>query len=108
MEGLMKSNPNPKYEDFHPDYARPWRELVCCTYHRKRGTVYTLEQVRDAVALYDKIENAEIIDRGLNFNNVQEGNTAAITEANAAVERQPKLSLVIRTTNGISQPGKEF
>jgi len=105
MEGLIKSYPNLKYHDLHPTHASPWRELVCCTTLRSGGTLYDLGQIKDAVSLYEGVVNADIVARGDNDAiTASRGRRSAIGEANEAAGRQPKLTMVIRTTQGLNQP----
>jgi hypothetical protein len=49
--------PNPTFEDFHPQHARPWRELVCCWLENnpKEVTMYSYEDIKNSVKNYDRL-----------------------------------------------------
>jgi len=44
---------SPKFEDFHPQHAQPWRILTCCRHDFGNLTVYSLSDVLGAKRDYD-------------------------------------------------------
>lgn len=90
-----------KYSDLHPKIARPWRELVCENIHNGNGRTYSVNQIRDAVSLYDDLLHPSIIDRD-DYLSRELYNPQQMKSFNEAVNRQPEFILVIRNPEPIA------
>lgn len=49
---------NPRFQDYHPSIARPWRTLVCCPHYTRKDnfTPYYREDIDGSIEGYEKIE----------------------------------------------------
>jgi hypothetical protein len=94
----------PRYADFYPQHAHPWRELVCCMARRRDGRLFTVAEVRDGVSIYQSVLNSDIIYRGVPGEELPVSQAGVIRYMNTAVERNPSHVFVIRTTEGLNEP----
>jgi len=92
----------PKYSDFCTKYMHPWRELVCCDVKRKNGTIYSLPEVQDAVALYERVLNFDILRRGSTKQRTIK-NDLSIASLNEIYGRVPDYNFVVRSAAGLNQ-----
>lgn len=98
VRGVSTKKSYPKYEDFYA-LMHPWRELVCCEAQRKKQyTTYNLNQISNAMSLYEGVHNSDIINSDAQLENNFEN---SITNLNEENDRNPTYSFVIRTTSGI-------
>jgi hypothetical protein len=102
----------PRFNDFHPDSAEPWRIITCChAQPQQQGlTLYTLAQVRDSVAYYEAIVgNAALLQppQALKdqepIRKVNELPVNVITTLSEEVGRVPMQRMVIRSTSSLKQ-----
>lgn len=96
---------NPRFEDFHPAYAQPWRVLVCC-YHDTAGyTLYSIDEIEESNAIFTPIEQMQAGDERdvneskqitgvLNFNN-------SIINGSQNAGWNPVLRIVIGRTDNL-------
>ena len=91
----------PRYRDFHPMHAHPWRELVCCTAKRQNGELYSLRQIQNAVTLYQGVVNVDLIYRDNSDEQINENALTRIRTSNESAGRVPTHSFAIRTTTGL-------
>lgn len=99
--------PNPTFEDFHPQHARPWRELVCCWLNNdpKEVTTYSFQEIEESAKRYQRLtsignENADRNeDTKPNSENNKELNMDnPIINSSVAAKWNPGIKLVISTT----------
>jgi hypothetical protein len=98
----------PRYIDFYPQHAHPWRELVCCKARRGDGRLFTVAEVRDGISIYQGVLNPDIIYRGSLGEEFAPNQAGAIRYTNADLGRTPSHSFVIRTTEGLNEPRQLF
>ncbi|MFN8396475.1 MAG: hypothetical protein U0176_17760 [Bacteroidia bacterium] len=91
----------PRFRDFHPDHAEPWRIIPCCLVSSLRDdpTYYNIDQVRNGVSYYEPADgNPPIFSEGekaLELNNLP---VNAIRTFTTEAQREPQFSMVLRTT----------
>ncbi len=126
MEKRMKKNPyhNPRFTDYHPSIALPWRELICCP-HRNRNqdfTPYYREDIEGAVEEYERIEiyqaddvqfkrleevERRFIQEELEFSKIERpSNLIPIIDRSREAKWSPQFKIVINTTQDSGKYGK--
>lgn len=101
---------NPTFEDFHPRFARPWRELVCCYLEKKIEEVvlYSYNDVIKSCNNYSYLEGKEITfkedaKKSDSKNNLKENVSEenAIITASELAKWNPKYKIVVHTTSNL-------
>lgn len=94
----------PKFNDFHPKHAEPWRVIVCCVLSIKSesATFYSMEQIKNAVSIYPESDgNTEIVSENSYEGQVNNFEPDAINTFSKSIDRNPAYRMVIRTTKSI-------
>jgi hypothetical protein len=89
----------PKFNDFHPESALPWRILTCCMQPYTKEELFTRDEVSQAFKSYTNlaeshaklIESQDELSRSLG--------DGKIGNANSEVGREPDFAIVINRTN---------
>ncbi len=93
----------PRFRDFHPIYAEPWRIIPCCYINpsRLKTQTYSLAQIQDSVKYYEAAKgNPELFETGETMIDPK-GNDIAIDAINKFSEehgREPIARMVLRST----------
>ena len=93
---------NPKFEDFHPVYAAPWREIACCPHKmpikaKSVKTYYGLNDILYAKRNYDALSKVRT-DVYSDYNNLDNSNFFGISEASREAEWNPAITLILQST----------
>jgi len=108
---ILSENSNPKFNDFHPNYAQPWRSIVCCN-NNDDSTLFTSWQIRNAIRYYP-IMLTEIDLLAEYSDDIEEDIRAErrdlinIKKSNEDVGRSPKYAIVIKNSFRLANPKKE-
>lgn len=104
---------NPTFENFHPRFARPWRELVCCYLEKniEEVVLYSYHDIIKSCNNYSYLEGKEIIfkrdttggdtDNKNKENNESEDNEIIVISREAKWE--PKYKIIVRTTSNLEE-----
>jgi len=89
------------FKDYHPDYAEPWRVIVCCPQKLDGIILYDTTVIKQAISYYPEsfggaVDSIESASEG--SSNVD---TNSITSLSAQMNRTPYYRIVIRTTQGL-------
>jgi hypothetical protein len=95
----------PRFRDFHPDHAEPWRIIPCCLVSTKREdlTYYSLAQVKNSMNYYTPAkENPQFFfdedSLELNSSELNRYPVSAISNFSEGVGREPIARMVLRST----------
>jgi hypothetical protein len=79
---------SPSFEDFHPQYAQPWRILTCCKHDYSNSSVYSLVDILGALRNYEVLIPAQVPsdfvantfqDNPISISSLRSGWKAAVT-----------------------------
>lgn len=96
----------PRFWDFHPDHAQPWRIITCCKISTQRAdlTYYTAGQIKRALDYYpEKPNNAgKLLPEGEDSLSLNDRSLDAINAYSADGEWRPDYRVVVRTTEWLN------
>ncbi len=96
----------PRFRDFHPHHAEPWRIIPCCLVSTQRDdlTYYSIGQVKDSVSYYPPAErNPELFleeETSLELNDLP---MDTIRTSSEEVGWEPVARMVLRSTKGLTE-----
>lgn len=104
MERKALQPGNPRFKDFHPELADPWRVITCCRSKIDGGetTLFSFKQLKNALDYYPEvIGNKDVISDY--FDNEKSNNYSdnVINDMSEKIERKPFYRMVIRTTSSL-------
>lgn len=108
---ILSENSNPKFNDFHPKIAQPWRSIVCCDVS-ENSQLYSTWQIKNAVRYYpQRLTEIDVLDENSDYNEedfISENRELQIISlSNKEVERTPKYAIVITGKFSLSNPKNE-
>ncbi len=94
---LSKHPSPPKFDDFHPNFAQPWKVITCCPVHYAGSPTYTIYDIKNAMNQKgDKYKNlasfGKMNDIPIN-DNIFEGN--GIINASREADWNPDLTFIV-------------
>jgi hypothetical protein len=94
----------PRFDDFHPQYAQPWRTIACCLMSTKYLDVgyYSAAQIEDAVKYYpDRDASADFFPQTieLELKNLERVDAIRVYSREAGWE--PAYRMVLRSTRSL-------
>lgn len=98
----------PTFNDFHPNFAQPWRVIVCCwKSFEKEIKYYSSKQIKSSVRKY-----YPILDRNLLVNLDQdtefEDDSEIINKLSEEENHEPMLRMVVRNTTSLMKIKNKF
>lgn len=96
---------NPKFEDFHPANARPWRTILCCLHDLGQATLFSGLQIKRALDYYQTqvdVTNISQEERNDNAERLNDLGANAINNISEGAGWTPYYRVVIRTTAGLT------
>jgi len=96
---ILLSDPFPKFEDFHPKIASPWRTITCCN-KSIESSLYSGYQIKDALLYYpQKITNIDVLQSYSEINEqefrseLRDNNVIRVSNEKSG--RNPNFAIVI-------------
>jgi|GEM_PF-1709033 len=97
---------NPSFEDIHPDYAEPWRVLVCCKQRNPERTLYLLKEILESNPTFfqlgaEFLKKEQSVDESTDKASEKEIPIVPNNRINAACLEagwNPSFRIIIRTT----------
>jgi hypothetical protein len=93
---------NPIYEDFHTQYAIPWRHLVCDPHKKNDWTLYTFEQIENASRDYEKLTKERSVEKVDSVKSLETVSSNPIVEACARVGWNPGIRIVVQRSDNVN------
>jgi len=96
IKKISLSITEPKFIDFHPYFAQPWRVIVCCKHDISKVQTYSLEEVQSSVAKRTQIIGNENIVSSTGF--IDDNTINILDNLNDEVDRKVEYQIVVRNT----------
>lgn len=112
VKRILLNDPFPKFEDFHPKIASPWRTITCCN-KSIESSLYSGYQIKDALLYYpQKITNIDVLESYLEINEQEFRselrNNNVIRVSNEKSGRTPNFAIVITDKLSSKYPEKNI
>lgn len=96
----------PTFQDIHPNFAQPWRILVCCNQKKPDRTLYSLKEILDSDPTFTRVgaeffEKERVDEESINKDSDQVMPIVLDNRINAASREagwNPGIRMIIRTT----------
>ena len=101
----------PKFLDFHPDLAQPWRIITCCWFYppKDKTIYYTPMQIKKSLEYYpESFGNSSIKETNDETKNLNDLGIDAINKLSSLIDRSPFYRVVIRNTASLNLDRKLF